>query len=242
MILKKPLVLLAALFAAQSVHAHATWIAQRLDQPTIIYGHGGEDNAYGSKTISHLTGLDKDGKVIDIAMQKHEHNVTLKAEGSHFAAAYVIDNGFWTKTKDGKWVNKPKHEVENAERASHSIKTALGILQGGSKVDASALSQLKLVVVPLVDVAASHMGDKVAVQVLFEGKPLAGAKIVGDYVNDSENIVATTDAEGKAEVPVRNAGWNVFAVGHKVDLENDKNADALSYMATLSFSNDHHEH
>lgn len=242
MILKKPLILLAVLFAAQSVHAHATWIAQRLDQPTIIYGHGGEDNAYGNKTISHLTGLDKDGKAIALAMEKHEHNVTLKTDDSHFAAAYVIDNGFWTKTQDGKWVNKPKHEVENAERASHSIKTALGILHGGGKVDAAALGDLKLVVVPLGDVAASHMGDKVAVQVLFEGKPLAGAKIIGDYVNDSENAVATTDADGKADVTVRNAGWNVFAVGHKVDLQDDKNADAVSYTATLSFNNAHHEH
>lgn len=242
MILKKPLVLLAALLAAQNVHAHASWIAQRLDKPTIIYGHGGEDNAYGGKTISHLTGLDKDGKAIALAMEKHEHNVSLQADDSHFAAAYVIDNGFWTKTKEGKWLNQPKHEVANAERASHSIKTALGILQAGGKIDAAALGDLQLVIVPLADVAASHMGDKVAVQVLFAGKPLPGAKIIGDYVNDSENAVATTDAEGKAEITVRNAGWNVFAVGHKVDLADNKNADAISYTATLSFNNAHHTH
>ncbi|MDO5091581.1 MAG: DUF4198 domain-containing protein [Cardiobacteriaceae bacterium] len=240
--LQKPLFLLAALFAAQHAHAHASWIAERLDQPTIIYGHGGEDNAYGDKTISHLTGLDKDGKVIALDMEKHAHNVSLKAGDEHYAAAYVIDNGYWTKDADGKWHNQPKHAVANAASASHSIKTALGILREGSKIDPAALPDLKLLIVPLGDVAHSHMGDKIGVQVLFEGKPLAGAKIIGDYVNDSDNTVATTDADGKAEIAVRNHGWNVFATGHKVELKDDQNADALSYTATLSFNNAAHQH
>ena len=107
-----------------------------------------------------------------------------------------------------------------------------------------ALKALPLVILPQDDVVHSKIGEHIDVVVYHMGEPVADAKIIADYVGDSETVVATTDAEGKANLAVRNQGLNVIAASYKVDPpadEQDK-ADKVSYTATLSFVNEHHEH
>lgn len=239
---KSLLLVLSALMLAQNAFAHAAWVAPRLDQQTVIYGHGAEDNAYPGKTLSALTGLNQQGEKIELTSTQHEKNITLDTDEAHFAAAFVLDNGYWTKDKNKKWHNLPKNEVANADSAVHSIKTALAIFKEGAHFKAEALQELPLLLLPQSDAVATHKDKPLKIKVLFKGKPLPNVKITGDYVGDADTVSAITDEHGMAEIIVRNHGLNVLAVGHRVDLSGDDKADQVSYTATLSFNNANHKH
>lgn len=224
--------------------AHGIWVAERVGEPTIVYGHGAGDDPYKPEKITYSQAFDSDGKAISVALNQGEHNVGFASESGFASVALVMDNGYWTEQEDGHWVNKPKNEVEHAKSAGHYVKNALSIVEHGKLPSLDALSALDLLIMPQGDVIDTHMGEHIEVTVYFQGKPLSNAEIIGDYVNDDETIVATTDANGNASVPVRNKGLNVLAVDHKIDApasEQDK-ADRIGYNATLSFNNDHHEH
>lgn len=240
---KKAILTAVLALTAPLAWSHGAWVAQRLDAPTVVYGHGASDEAYNPEKVTFVQAFDEDGKAVDVKVEKTEQNVRFAKEG--FASvALVMDNGYWTKQKDGKWVNQPKNEVKEAESASHSIKTAIGVVGHTHHLPALAdLSSLPLVVLPQVEALESHMGDEVEVMVYYQGQPVEGVDIIGDYVGDSETVVAKTNAEGKAKIAVRNQGLNVIAASYKVEPpEAEKaKADKISYTATFAFVNDEHE-
>ena len=57
-----------------------------------------------------------------------------------------------------------------------------------------------------------HRHDRdVDVRELVDGKPAAGIKLIGDYRGAPHEVSAETDAEGRANVPVRNEGLNIIS-------------------------------
>jgi uncharacterized GH25 family protein len=95
---------------------------------------------------------------------------------------------------------------------------------------------LPLEVVPLSDPMTLKKGRTLHVRVLFEGKPLAGAAVTPDYVNDSAGHSVKTDARGRASVKLRSAGLNVIRVSHKRQRIDRTEADEDGYAATLVFT------
>ncbi|MBV7433811.1 DUF4198 domain-containing protein [Cardiobacteriaceae bacterium TAE3-ERU3] len=223
---------------------HGAWVAERVDAPTIVYGHGASDESYDPEKITFVQTFDEHGQPVDIKLDKREKNAGFNADDAFTSVAVIMDNGFWTKDSNGKWHNQPKNEVEGAQSASHSVKIAFGITDHGDLPTIEALQELPLVILPQSDVMHSKLGDNIDVIVYHHGKPVADAKIIADYVGDSETVVATTDAQGKANLAVRNQGLNVIAASYKVDppADEQEKADKVSYTTTLSFVNEHHEH
>ena len=60
-----------------------------------------------------------------------------------------------------------------------------------------------------------EIGKPFSVKVLFEGKPLAGANIVTDFVNDPDMPPLKTGADGVATFRMRNQGLNVIAATYR---------------------------
>ena len=71
---------------------------------------------------------------------------------------------------------------------------------------------------------------------LYKGKPLAGAQVIGDYVNHSLRVCATTNEQGFAAITIRNAGLNVIVVEKTEKLVDDPDADQVGNCASLSFT------
>ena len=88
---------------------------------------------------------------------------------------------------------------------------------------------------------AVHPGEYLAVTVLVDGKPAKNIELIGDYVNDPETTVATTDAQGKAKLRVRNAGLNVIAASASLP-NDDPEADVRGMFSTLAFVASTHQH
>ena len=97
---------------------------------------------------------------------------------------------------------------------------------------------LWLEIIPQSSTCTLHLGASLAVQVLFEGKPLPGAHLAAGYegvTGHSYPVWIVTDAQGRATVKFDRPGvWFVRTL-HMVPAVNDPEADWQSAFSTLTF-------
>lgn len=225
---------LALLASASSAFAHGLWLAERHGEPTLVYGHGADDDPYDPAKITAVRALDASGKEVPSEVRRHDDHATLALDPAAAVVAVTMDNGFWTERADGESVNAPKSAVADAEEAGHYVKHGLAVV--GPAAGIKPLPDAPLQILPLADPLAAEPGGRLPVRVLFRGQPLAGAEVILDYVNDGHGAVTRTGDDGGALVTVRNDGLNVIAVAHEVPLEGDPDADLRQHFATLSFA------
>jgi uncharacterized GH25 family protein len=229
-----------ALLLPASAGAHGAWVAERWGELGVVYGHGAGDDPYDPARIMKAKAVAEDGAAIAVAVETRENHAILKAEGEPAAVTFAFDNGYWTEKADGTWVNEPKDKVADAKSAGHYIKNSLSLLHIHDGLPAFPAQDLQIV--PLDNPVGRKAGDPIRLRVLYEGKPLAGAVVTLDYVNQASLKSAPTDADGEVVVDIRNDGLNVLAVDHSVTLEDDPKADKIGYTATLSFVAEAHKH
>ncbi|NQZ32663.1 MAG: DUF4198 domain-containing protein [Oceanospirillaceae bacterium] len=235
------LVALSALMASSivtQVQAHAIWIAERHDNLAIIYGDL-SDQGYETKYVENLVAKKSNlsSGEININIQEDHILFTVGEDVTYASAEYV--RGYSTKDKEGKRFSLPKNEVENAVSSGYYVKYASHIaatLTGKPKQQG-----IKLEILPLENPTKLLPGSELPIQVLFDGQPLAGVKVYGDYVTDHINTY-TTDSEGKVTITVRNNGLNVIAAKYSLELKDDPTKDKFGYYSTVSFKSAAKEH
>ncbi|MCJ8053251.1 DUF4198 domain-containing protein [Shinella curvata] len=220
--------------------AHGAWVAERWGNLGVVYGHGAGDDPYDPARITQALAISEEGAATPVEIDKREKHAILKPEGEPAAILLTFDNGYWTEKTDGKWVNEAKDKVADAKAAGHYIKNSLSLLHAHGALPAFPKQDLQIV--PLDNPIGRKAGDPIRLRVLHDGKPLAGAVVTLDYVNQASLKSEPTDADGEVVVAIRNDGLNVLAVDHSVPLENDQKADQIGYTATLSFVAEAHSH
>jgi uncharacterized GH25 family protein len=143
---------------------------------------------------------------------------------------------------------KPKDESPGATSCGLFIEGAKGVVVVGSDISSAVVSKpagLPIEIVPLAHPGTVKPGGKLVLQVLLDGKPLAGAKVQGRYgafaklASDSAVAFAdTTDQEGKVSfVPLAAGEWIVTT---STDLPYDPPAkcDKTTYGTSLHFNID----
>lgn len=235
----KPLALLGLLLSTH-VSAHGLWTEQRRGNIEVIYGHGAEDNAFKAQKISGAWAYDAQGKMIPVTVERLSDHARLKPLKTPAIMAVALDNGMWSQTADKQWVNQGRSKVPGAIESTQTFKYSLAIYQPGATLP--ALNQLKLVIVPQVDPLTVGPGNSLPVQVLLDGKPAAGIKLVGDYRNAPNTLSTETDAQGRAQVLVRNEGLNVIAAQVQVPLKDNPDVATRGLFSSLTFLGEpHHE-
>jgi uncharacterized GH25 family protein len=227
------------MLAAGQSWAHGMWTEERRGNIEVIYGHGAEDNAYDAKKISGAWATDQRGKQIPVTVERLEDHARLKPLDSPAVITVVLDNGYWTQAPDKKWLNVGASKVAGALDSGRYYKYSLAMLKEGAKLP--PLDKLSLVIVPQSDPLSLDMGESLPVLVLLDGKPAEGIELIGDYINDPDTVVATTDAQGKALVPVRNREFNVIAASTSV-ANDDPDARVRGMFTSLSFRKADHHH
>lgn len=220
--------------------AHGAWVAERWGNLGVVYGHGAGDDPYDPARITQALAIAEDGATTPVEVDKREKHAILKPEGEPAAILMTFDNGYWTEKTDGKWVNEAKDKVADAKAAGHYIKNSLSLLHAHGALPAFPKQDLQIL--PLDNPIGRKAGDPIRLRVLHDGKPLAGAVVTLDYVNQASLKSEPTDADGEVIVAIRNDGLNVLAVDHSLPLENDPKADLVGYTATLSFVAEAHSH
>jgi uncharacterized GH25 family protein len=231
--------LCAALLSAQ-VSAHGLWTEQRRGNIEVVYGHGAEDNAFKAEKISGAWAYDAAGKMIPVTVERLADHARLQPLKKPAVLGVALDNGAWSKTPDGQWINQGRSQVPNSTQSLHTYKYSLAIYAEGAKLP--ALAQLKMVILPETDPLKVGPGKSLPVRVLVDGKPLAGVELVGDYRGVPHQASAVTDAEGRAQVPVRNEGLNIISAEISLPVANDADIETRGLFASLTFLGQaHHE-
>lgn len=218
-----------ALGLAGHAFAHDAWIEPRDGAYVVLYGHGDKVEGYAAEKVKTLAAFDAAGAPLAVSRQPAADGLRVSVTGSPALLTLHFDNGIWTKTTDGS-KNLPKREVPGALSASHSLKYAKTVL-AWTPVAARPQGQA-LELLPLT-AQAPAAGSTLPLQVLWQGKPLAGAKVIVPALGKEQPLEA--DAAGKVQVPVT-AGKQMVSVSHKLTLQGDPEADSEAYAANLVFT------
>lgn len=232
-------VTLAAL--AVPAGAHSIWFTQRAKQIGLIYGVGADDLDAVKRLplITSVTGFDGDWTPVATRLRPAGIIPIIDSDEPVTAVAAVMDYGYWAKTPDGEWHNKGRDEVPNATIAEHNFKTAVYLTQMPTK-PVPLIEGHKLQLVPVGTAIPQKMGEPMQVRAFYNGKPIAGAIIMHDYVNDPDEAApAKTAADGTATIKLRNQGLNVLVAIYVEKLAGDKKADQEEYRASLAFTLPH---
>lgn len=224
----RQLPVVTACLLAGAASAHDAWIEPANGGFQVVFGHDGKLEVAAAAKIKAVAAIDAKGGPLAVKPEAGD-SPRLAVPPAPTLLTLHYDNGFWSKTTEGS-KNLPRNEVPGALSASHAVKFGKTVMQWNAATTKAQGQQLEIV--PLAS-AAPRAGAVLPVQVLWEGKPLAGAKLkMSEYTGaDKERI---TDAAGKAELAVVK-GRNSVQVAHKVDLPGDPRADVLSVSANLIF-------
>ena len=227
---------LAACFLAPAAGAHAAWFAQHANRLSFIFGLGADD-LDTVKRLSHVTsvdGYDSSWKPVPTHLKADGPLVVVDSGPKLSVVTAVMDYGVWSKPPQGDWVNKGRDEVPNATTSEKNYKFAIHIV-GNLTSPIPPLPHQALEVVPVGARLPALKGQPLELRVLFHGKPVAGAHVLRDFVNDPDGNAMTTGPDGTVTILVRNQGLNVISATYDGPPENPKKEDKVEYEATLSF-------
>lgn len=228
--------LLAGIGTAGVAQAHGIWFAQRSNQLALIYGLGADDLDVIKRQnkLTSFTAYDEQGKAVAAQLTPNGPLLVVNTDNQPAIVAAAMDYGLWSKTADGEWRNLGKDDVPDATISLHTFKYGVHLrkpLHGAMPV----LPGQKLQIVPLGTRLPDRMGQPLRVRVLFDGKPVSGAEVQPDLVNDPDSKPLKTGANGTVTIKVRNQGLNVVVA--KLDSPSAEPAKASTdeHEATLSF-------
>lgn len=245
---KKLLCVVSCVFAfvaasPATVMAHGVWLQNRLDQVQLVLGEGFKDNAYDPGMVTSLKGYDAQYNAIPVKAIGEGDYITVINQGDHISikptertsvVTLSFDFGYWTFDTHGKLFNRPMDRVKDAKIGTHAIKYSVNYLGSVDKVE--PFPDIPYQIVPMTDPTKLHVGDKLTVQVLHEGKPMGNVDIIPDVTNH-HTVTMKTDADGKAVVSVANGGINVVGMEMPIPYEgNDKKASRSKVFSSLSFT------
>jgi len=230
------LVALALITSAVHLDAHGIWFAQRSGELALIFGEGSDDEA----TVHRLPGVrdlgawDASGTKVATKLVPADRLLLVDVQQKPAVVACALDNGLWTVGPDNQEVNKGKSQVPGARSSGYYMKYAVRVL-GDLKTPLGALAGQTLQLTPVTAALPKRIGETVKLRALYQGKPLAGAAVTADFVNEPSGMPLRTDKDGTVTLKVRNQGLNVISVVHEVKPDAGVDADKIQHRATLSF-------
>jgi hypothetical protein len=222
---------------AQSVAAaHGIWFAQRATQTALIYGVGADDLDMVKRQglVTRIDGFDEELQPVPTQLRVAGPLLLVESEAAPAVVSAVMFNGIWSRLPDGKWVKKGRDEVPEATISEKNTKYAV-YLRGELSGALQPLPGQRLQILPLAEKLPALLDQPLQLRVLFDGKPMAGVRILRDYVNDPDAEPLTTGADGTVTIKVRNQGLNVVAAIYDGPSDEPKKADKMEHLATLAF-------
>ncbi|MCP3731461.1 DUF4198 domain-containing protein [Sphingomonas sp. MG17] len=228
-----------AILAPALAQAHGIWFAQRAKQIAIIYGVGADD----LQTVKRLPGMENlqawDAELNPVAAQLRTDGslVVVDTDAPPTIVSVVLQNGTWSWLPDGEIVKKSKDEAPTATKTETTIKYAVTI-QGPLTKPVPLIPAQALQIVPVGKIP-EKLGEPLTYRVSWKGKPVAGAGVINDFVNDPDAVEVKTKADGTVTLPVRNQGLNVIRAVLVTPTDNPAKTDHYEHTASLAFTLTH---
>jgi nickel transport protein len=227
---------IAWLMVVPAAQAHAIWFAQRATQLALIYGLGADDldSVKRFPMVTSIAGYDADWNPVPTKLRVAGPLLLVDSDSQPTVVTAVLFNGIWSKTPDGEWVKKGHDEVPNATTSEKNYKYAVRIVGPLSRPIPPLPGQI-LQIIPVGATLPAHMGEPLKLRVLFQGKPVGGARVMSDWVNDPDAKPVKSAADGTVTLKVRNQGLNVIAAIFNGPSDEPAKATTMEHLATLSF-------
>ncbi len=224
------------MLASMTAQAHGIWFAQRSTQLALIYGVGADDLDAVKRhpLINNIAGYDASGQPVPTTLRVTENLLLVDSDGQPAVVAALLDNGNWSKTPEGKWLKKGKDEVPNAIVSEHTYKYAVH-LRSPLSAPLAALPGHTLQIVPIKTELPALAGESLKLRILYKGKPVAGAEVLRDFVNDPDAKPIKSAKDGSVTIKVRNQGLNVVVAVLKTPPTEAHKVNQDEHLATLSF-------
>lgn len=230
------IIAISAIAAASTAQAHAVWFAERAKtRLALVFGDGSDesDSVARQKLITGVRGYDADYRPVAAALQVSGPLVLFVSQQPTTVETVAVDYGVWSKTPDGEWQNTGKDQLPSAQVSEHNFKYAVH-LSGPLTKPLPLFPDQVIQIVPLGPIP-QQMGSPLKLQVIFRGKPLAGALIQPDEPTDPDDAGQKTAADGTATIRVRNQGLNVVVATFNAPSDQPAKYNQREYKATLSF-------
>jgi uncharacterized GH25 family protein len=226
----------AAVLSSAGAQAHGIWFAQRSGELALIYGEGADDldTVKRQPLISAVTAYDASGNPLPTALEVSGRLLLVDTKEKPAIVAAVLDNGTWSKTPEGKWLKKGKDEVPGALTSGHNFKYAVH-LRSPLRGALPPLPGHTLQIVPVDATLPDKLGQDLRLRVLYKGKPVAGALVLNDFVNDPDAKPLESGADGSVVIKVRNQGLNVVTALLAAPPVDPVKTDKMEHLASLSF-------
>ena len=207
--------------------AHDAWVSPE-GGPIypILYGHKIPE-AYDQVKVTSIKVFDAAQKPVAFTRVQTKQGLSVKiSTGKPALFALEFDNGYWVKVK-GESKNVRKSQMPEGTDPVHPLKFSKTILNWQAWMSKPMGQRIEFVP---VNAAAPKAGTSIKLQLLLDGKPLAGQMVE----NNSNETGPKTDANGYVTVMVVK-GANRFATDHDISQPNDADAQRLSLTAALVF-------
>jgi nickel transport protein len=225
------LALILTLVSATGLYAHDPFIEKQGDEFVVLYGHPdkGKFEAYKIEFLKDVKAYDKTGKAVPTEIKPHTQGAAISGEKAPAVIILVFDRGCMVKTPEG-YKNVSKRDAKDVIESFKGAKYNKNIWQWNDRFSKPLGGKMELV--PLKNPLALKAGDKLPFQVLYDGKPLAGATVAAEGV---EKDALKTDPNGRAEIVIKKSGLNIVKANIKTPTPNDPDADALIETANIAF-------
>jgi nickel transport protein len=229
----------ALLAVASMASAHGIWFAQRATQLAVIYGVGADDldSVKRQPLFERVDAYDESGTAVPAQLRVAGPLLLVDTESPASVVSAVMFNGTWSKRPNGEWVKKGRDEVPDAIVSEKNYKYAVTIV-GPMANRLGSLPDQKLQIVPVGEIPAL-LDKPLKLRVLYQGQPIAGARVLRDYVNDPDAKHLKTGSDGTVTIRVRNQGLNVVAAIFNSPPDDRTKVDHLEHLATLAFTLPH---
>ena len=225
--------------AVSSAHAHGIWFAQHGSQLALVYGVGADDLDFTKRigTISGVVAYDVDYRQVKAQTRIAGPVVFVDADEQPTLVAAVMDNGIWSQMAGGEFEKKTLEEMPKAAISERAMKYGVTV-QSALQGEIPPLQGQTVQVVP-VGKLPETLGTPMTYRVLFQGKPVAGALVINDFVNDPDALPVKSGADGIVKLPVRNQGLNVVRATYYGPSDQPKKYTRIEHIATLAFTLQH---
>lgn len=235
-----------------SAGAHDFWLNASNDEVLNIqigYGHefpGVEPISQKRVQLFQTPYLLKNGQKFEVEQKGENFNFEGKkvAKGSYIVVGEYKPT-FWSQMSDGKWQMQTNRKngqgVKYCELAKMSAKAVLNV----GVADESVVRPIgqTLEIVPLSNPANFAVDEFFGMQVLFEGKPLAGVDVgvISPYLenthdNEQRAFWGKTDKNGRINIKLFKAGEYAVSVLYKTAYKDSSECDENVYESTFKFS------
>lgn len=245
------LMTLIILVVSSAVQAHMLWLNAGKEAVksgksiTVEIGFGHKYPATeGVKegNIEKVFALDPKGRELPLQRVDSGKYMFVPKSAGEYQVIVKMKKGFLSITPEGRKMASKK-EIKDAVSCIQFSMSAITVIRSGSKGRHNTRpADLQLDIIPLEELGELKAGKELPVKLLFNGKPVKGAKLkAADAESSTQKEDAwtqetVTDENGIARIKLASGGQWLISANYETPYPDPNECDKCSYRTSLTFS------